>query len=456
MSPRLLAYAAYLPAYVLPRSQIESALGIRAGNGVRSVAGYDEDAITMAVAALRRLPESVRDTRRLFLATSAPALLDKTNAAIVQAAAGGRESALTADLVGLSSGFAALVCAQATAGVAALGDVRTGRPGSRDESDGGDGAAAFAFGDGDDAVAEVLAVSSRALSLMDIWRGPGGTPAESAEERLVASVHSAAVAAVVEEVLDAAAMDDRPLRAVVAAPQRRLAITLSARWGREADVQVRHRENVGFCGAADVGRLLAGALDASATGDTILLVSAASTVDAMLLRVLRDGHSDDGDRGARTVGYPSFLTWRGWLDREPARRPEPPVPSAAATYRGRAWKFGLTGSQCQRCAAVWLPPQRVCGVCCSAAFIRPYSVVDRPARLSAVSTDGLADTPAPPARVGVVDFEGGGRMTAEITDEPQDEPQVGDRVEMVFRRTQVRRGVPDYFWKARRLPGGER
>ena len=38
-----------------------------------------------------------------------------------------------------------------------LSDVRTGMPGSADEREGGDAAAAFVFGDSDDAIAEVIA-----------------------------------------------------------------------------------------------------------------------------------------------------------------------------------------------------------------------------------------------------------------------------------------------------------
>jgi uncharacterized OB-fold protein len=50
----------------------------------------------------------------------------------------------------------------------------------------------------------------------------------------------------------------------------------------------------------------------------------------------------------------------------------------------------------------------------------------------------------------VVDFDGGGRYTLEITDASPDEIDIGVEVEMTFRRLFTADGVHNYFWKARR------
>lgn len=457
MNVRLLAYAGYLPAHALARAAIGEALGTAPiGGGARTVAAFDEDPITMAVGAVRRLPMAARRADRLYFATSSPVFGDKTNAAFVHAAVGGSPRALTLDLCGLAGGFAALASAAATGGTVALGDLRTGRPGSVEESEGGDGAAAFLFGAGDPAVADVVAISARSLDFMDRWRAPGERFAQVAEDRLIASVHGAAVDEVVTEVTGAAGLDELPTRTVVAAPDRRLAATISARWGRDTAVQTWHRDHVGYCGAADIGQLTASALDRSAAGDTVLVISAASTVAAMLLRVLRDGRPPNRESPPRSVSYPSFLTWRGWLDREPPRRPDRPAPSPAAYHRNREWKFALTGSRCRACRTVSLPPQRSCGSCHTLDSVEPHPVADRAARLAAVTTDGITGSIAPPAMVGVVDFDGGGRMTAELTDTSPGELEPGGPVQMVFRRTFTSQGAPNYFWKARPTSGGGR
>ncbi len=60
------------------------------------------------------------------------------------------------------------------------------------------------------------------------------------------------------------------------------------------------------------------------------------------------------------VGYGDYLTWRGLLEREPPRRPDPDRPAGPASARTEPWKFGFVASRCTRCEAVSLPPQRVC------------------------------------------------------------------------------------------------
>src|SRR5262249_59181815 len=62
--------------------------------------------------------------------------------------------------------------------------------------------------------------------------------------------------------------------------------------------------------------------------------------------------------GGGRVSYATFLTWRGFLDREPPRRPDPARPAAPPSFRREAWKFGFTGSRCQAGGARHLPPQR--------------------------------------------------------------------------------------------------
>jgi uncharacterized OB-fold protein len=55
----------------------------------------------------------------------------------------------------------------------------------------------------------------------------------------------------------------------------------------------------------------------------------------------------------------------------------------------------------------------------------------------------------------VVDFDGGGRLPVELTDVDAAAVQVGDRVEMTFRRLSTADGIHNYFWKARPCRGGD-
>src|SRR5690242_13739755 len=162
----LIAYGAHVPYHRLARADVAATLGTPAGRGTRAVAGYDEDTTSMAVEAARgTLARDGLRTRigQLFLATAAPAYLDKTNATAVHAALGLDPHVLAVDMAGsVRSGLGALVTAARSPvpTLTVLSDLRTGLPGGNDETAGGDGAAAFAFGghrNGAPVIAELLA-----------------------------------------------------------------------------------------------------------------------------------------------------------------------------------------------------------------------------------------------------------------------------------------------------------
>jgi len=311
-------------------------------------------------------------------------------------------------------------------------------------------------------VAEVLGSSSISLELMDIWRVPGTAHAQVWEERFSQHALARAVVEVVARLGKDTGVTEPPTMTLVATPSRRFAASTRAEVGfaGEDDVQGEHRAAVGYCGAAEVGILLADALDVAHVGDTILVLTATGSVDAMLVRAAKDGPGamtrETTLAARRDVSYASYLTWRGLLDREPTRRPERPGVSAPASYRNVEWKYGLEGSRCTTCGKVYLPPQRVCGSCGALDTTESYSLADRTATIVGFSTDAVSDSPAPPAVAAIVDFEGGGRLTVELADTTSDEIGLGDEVEMTFRRTYVAMGVPNYFWKARPVKGTQR
>src|SRR5262249_22138547 len=147
---------AYIPYYRLERGRIAGVLGSGGGRGTRAVAGYDEDTTSMAVeaggGALPGLPgaRAERGTPRpVVFAPPRRAHAGKNKATPAHAALRLPADALAADMAGaVRSGVGALITAAQSPvpAMAVLSDIRTGLPGSTDERDGGDGAAAFIFG----------------------------------------------------------------------------------------------------------------------------------------------------------------------------------------------------------------------------------------------------------------------------------------------------------------------
>ena len=219
----LVGYAAYIPYYRLERSRIAGVLGSGGGRGTRSVAAYDEDTTSMAVAAGRAAlagltgaggPPGREVVRQLFFATTAPAYADKTNATAVHAALRLPAEALAVDMAGaVRSGVGALVTAAQSPvpTMALLADIRTGLPGGADERDGGDGAAAFVFGGGTagaslPVLAEIIGRGCATAEFLDRWRTPGAAASRVWEERFGEQVYGPLAEAALADALKEAGL----------------------------------------------------------------------------------------------------------------------------------------------------------------------------------------------------------------------------------------------------------
>ena len=452
MGHGLLSYGAYVPRHRLRRSELADALGTTAGKGSRSVASYDEDSTTMGVEAARAaLANGVRP-ESLYFATTAPAYFDKTNATAIHAALALGHEGFAVDLAGSVRGaVGALRAARASGGLAVLSDLRGGKPGSADERDGGDAAAAFLFGKGE-AIADVVAEASATGEFLDRWRTPGSHSSAQWEERFGLEAYVPLITDAATRALAAAGVE-RPDHVIVSSPHTRAAAAAAKRF---AGAQPEEAPRIGYAGAADPGVRLAAVLDRAAPGDTILLIVAADGCDAAILRVtgaIQGGRAATPVAGAadggRELRYATYLTWRGLLEREAPRRPEPARPAGPPSYRSEAWKFAFTGSACEECGQVHVPPRRVCVGCGVVDRMRPAPLADRPGVVATYTVDRLAFSPSPPVIDAVVDFEGGGRYTLEVTDAAPEEVDIGTPLELTFRRLYTAEGVHNYFWKAR-------
>src|SRR5512144_3219654 len=185
------SYGAYVPMLRLPLAAIG---GGKPGGPEKAVANWDEDAVTMAIAAaiecLRGVDRASVDGV-LFASTSYP-FKEKQAAALVARALDLRRDVLTADVGdSLRAGTTALrtACDTIRAGSAKrvlvlTGETRMAAPRTALEANLGDGAAAFLVGS-EDVAASVVAVHAVADELIDVWRAEGDPFVHSWEERFV-------------------------------------------------------------------------------------------------------------------------------------------------------------------------------------------------------------------------------------------------------------------------------
>jgi 3-hydroxy-3-methylglutaryl CoA synthase/uncharacterized OB-fold protein len=454
-------YGSYVPFFRLQRQ----AIGPAAGRGERAVASYDEDAVSLAIEASREALASAPAVDQIVFATTSAPYAEKLNAAMIQACLDLPEQVGSVELGSCSRmGLAALALGAdlARAGrrtLVAAGDVVVGAPGGARESQGGDAGVAFVTGPDDEAIARFVGRASSTTELLDVWRLPEDRFASQWEERFGAEVLGPIAIQTATRALVDAKCEPTDLNTVVldAANPRAVAGVPAALRLKPEQLGDPLAGDVGRAGTAHSGLQLANALDNASPGDRILVLSLVDGCDALVLEVTdqiaggRPRHSVEAWVASKRddLPYNAYLKWRGVLPFEPPRRPDPDRPGAPPMRRNEGWKLAFEGSRCRACGTGHLPPQRVCVSCGAIDEMDTERFADATCRIATYTLDHLAYSLQPPVVVGVVDFEGGGRMTCELTDVEPTQVAIGDELEMTFRRLYTGQGVHNYFWKAR-------
>ena len=455
----IVRYGSYVPYYRLPRA----AMG--AGKGERAVASYDEDSVSMAVEAARDAVRGGVPLDAIIFATTSPAYAEKLDAATIQAGLDLPETLVSVQLGNTTrAGTGALILGLdlAAAGKPALvcaSDVVVGAPYGGREAQGGDAAVAFVTGSDADSIAKLIGRASRTMEILDVWRLPEERFAKQWEERFTADTMAPAIGETVGRALKGAGVDPASLKTVIldGTNPRSMAGLPKALGLKPEQLADPLAANVGRAGAAHAGLLLARALDDAAPGDRILVVCEADGADALIFEVtdkikaMRPVRKVDRWIASKRndVAYNNYLKWRGILPFEPPRRPDPERPAAPPMRRHERWKMAFVGSRCTKCNTGHLPPQRVCVKCGAVDQMKEERYADTSCRISTYTLDYLAYSLNPPTVVGIVDYEGGGRFSSELTDVDPKEVKIGNTLEMTFRRLFTGQGVHNYFWKAR-------
>jgi 3-hydroxy-3-methylglutaryl CoA synthase/uncharacterized OB-fold protein len=461
----IVAYGSYIPYWRLQRSVITKSLGAGGGKGERAVASFDEDTTSMGVEAGRIALRNAAANwvpNSLWFATTDPAYLDKTNANTIHAALSLPGSTNAFDTVGsVRSGVAAMMGASFDDAMAIVSDIRTGLPGGADEAAGGDAAAAFCFGN-DGVIAEIIGGAAATAEFTDRWRQPGDPASKQWEERFGEHAYAPLVDNAFSDALKAANLAPGDIAHAIFAGLHGRAVKAAVKsCGVSAEsVADDLSASIGNAGTAQWAVILADVLDRAEPGQIIALVLLADGVNVWLLRTT-DAITKYRARqaaaltvrgqiaaGRNDLGYTQFLTWRGFLHREPPRRPEPDRPAGPPSLRAQAWKYGLYGSR-DESGFVYLPPARVSMKSGSIDQMEMVRMADIQATIATYTVDRLAYSMSPPVVAAVIDFDGGGRFQCELTDVDPASVKIGDRVEMTFRRLYTVDGIHNYFWKAR-------
>jgi 3-hydroxy-3-methylglutaryl CoA synthase/NAD(P)-dependent dehydrogenase (short-subunit alcohol dehydrogenase family)/putative sterol carrier protein len=473
------SYGAYIPRLRLARSAVCAQMGwfapalALAAGGERSMANWDEDAVTMAVAAARDCLQGIdRNTLDgLYLASTTLPFADRQNAGIAAEALSLREDILTADVTAAQkAGTTALIAAlDAVAGggrrqvLVAAADRRETRSAYFHELWFGDGAAALTVGS-ENPIARHLGTGSVACDFVDHYRGARQRFDYTWEERWArdegyARIIPRTIEALLHKLqLSVAQVDHLIYPCPFQAEHARIARALGARPEQVVDPL---GAVCGETGTAHSLLMLASALDKARPGEKILLAGFGQGCNALLFEVTaaiaaltpRERFGPTLQRRKQTDNYPRWLAFRDLLVKEAGIRAEAPTQTALTVlWRKRRMLTGLVGGRCRACDTPQFPGSEVCvnPACGAIGSQEPQPFADAPARIMSFTGDLLAVSPDPPHIYGMVAFEAGGRMMADFTDCDFDALRVGMPVRMVFRRRgeDPQRGFVNYFWKA--------
>lgn len=473
------SYGGYVPRYRLNRGLVYKSMGwmnpanIANSAGEKAVANFDEDAITMAVAAaidaLQGMNRSSIGAVH-FASTSMP-YKERLNAGIITPALGLDDQIRAADFSGgIKAGTTALLAAldgvetkRIENIVVTSSDCRLGKPASPQELIFGDAAAAFVVGTSN-VIAEFKGSFSTTYDFVDHYRGETNKYDRQWEDRWIRDL---GFAQLIPEAVNGYLEKNRlkitdfdkviyPCHYLAARKQlnQQLGIT------PEMD-QAHFQGEIGESGTPHAMLMLVSALEKAKPGDNIMLVSFGSGCDVLHFEVTpaikdlpaRIGVSGSLANRADLDNYTKYLVWRNILPGDKGLRSEDDfVTRWSQLWRKRKEVLGLWGTKCLKCETVQYPTQQVCvnPDCGAVNEMEPYCFSDKAGHIFSFTGDNLAASINPPAVYGQIAFEAGGRYMFDFTDCDLESLSTGMAVKMSFRKKYLdeKRDISGYFWKA--------
>lgn len=475
MAKGILRYGAYVPMRRLQRKAMVAANswfngGLKSqGKGERAMANWDEDSVTMAVAAARDcLGEFDRgQLAAVHLASTTLPFADRLNAGIVAGAlnlaesVGGHDHSAS-QRAGLSALADALNAGAGPVLVTAAEKRRT-KAASPQELSSGDGAAALLVGEGD-VIAELVAHASRTVDFVDHYRGEGVAFDYTWEERWIRDEgYNKIVPATLKDLFAKAGVTGADI-AQFCMPCTLAKVTGPiAKKAGIADTAVRDNLALvcGDTGAAHALVMFAHALESAKPGELILVVAFGQGCDALLFRATDRIGSFKPARGVsgflarrrEETNYQKFLSFNNIIEMERGMRSELDKATALSSlYRNRDTLTGFIGGKCNVCGTLQFPKTNICvNPNCNAFHSQePQPFSDLEGRIMSYTADNLTYSADPPACYGMVQFDAGGRVMIDFTDVTPDDIDVGKKMDMVFRIKDYdgQRNFTRYFWKA--------
>lgn len=466
------AIAIHLPRLRLQRASMAAAMDWLCARsdtrGARTLAFWDEDPVSMGVAAARacldQAPEARTAVRALTFATTTPVFAEPQQASLLCAALRLPEAIRTQDVGGtMRCGLLALHAALEGSDPALLiaSDMPSNTPGGLAELRYSDGGAGVLVGAGPNLLA-YRGGASLSAPFIERYRGAGHALATDWEERWVREEGFLdLVPRAISEALDRAQLSPEDIQSFVlpcVIPGAAKAVAQAAGLSQAKLAQPLDLE-CGDTGAAHALVMLARAMEDMRPGERLVVAQFGQGATAIVLEAtaaiagFAPAASAMIDTGIAETNYLKLPVFRGLLPWERGLRGRLPVSEALTTaYRNSQALLGFVGSRSPETGQVQFPPSRL--AVAEAGFFaepqEPWPLADLGGTVATATADRLAFSRSPPNCYGLIDIPGGARLMMDFTDPDAARLGPGDAVRFVFRIKDMdeRTGYRRYFWKA--------
>ncbi len=474
------AMGIYLPAYRLTKEVIEQTPHQKASGRERTVANYDEDALTMGVEASMECVENYERTweqslegrawEGLFFVSASSPYREKQVASILSSVLEMNRSAPVMDLSGnLRGGLTAielgktLLKEKSSGGnvLVVASEKRPTEPGSHEEQAFGDGASAVLLGQ-KNVLATLEAHAAVNVNFPHFWRRENDRYVHSGDTRFVENYgYLPSMGEAIRSLLDKTGLSASDIaKLVVSTPDPRLAQRLARSLDFNPETQLADIffKSIGDTGSAQVFVSLENVLAKSRPGEMSIIAGYGDGAEAILLKttenVLRMGAHRRVEaylkRRRPLSKYSKYLHFRDIVGESSYDA----FSSLALLWREEKQNLRLYGTRCQRCGVIHFPRRRVCDKCGAKDEMEDFKL-SRRGRIYTYTNDYVYIDPDAPEGLAAIDLEDGGRFFGQLTDINPEDVKIGLDVELCFRKLHDGQEIPNYFWKARPVLGRE-
>jgi 3-hydroxy-3-methylglutaryl CoA synthase len=469
----ILSYGVYIPVWRMQREMIACAEGIFSAGGERSVAGFDEDSVSMAVEAGLDCLGVIdpKEIDALYFATISPALAQKQSASFIAMGLDLREDIATYDItdsqrastLALKAAYDAVKSGSIKNALVVTADRRPTAPKSMMEQLYGDGAAAILIGNGKP-VALIFDIVNLYEPVLGMWRRDYDEFPVTFDQRIdkrkgIMTIVPETVAALLSK-NKLEAMDVAKFAIGITDPGSYIELARLMKVDLLKQLVDPLVTTIGMTGTPHCLILLASALENAGPNDKIVCVNYSDGCDAMLINTTDEitkvkpvrKITDYIQSKKMVASYGRFRDMVEAGEKKSLRKQG--VPSLIQYWRDKKWGVRRYGMRCNKCGTLKYPID-VCCIKCDAKDDHTDVKISRKGKVFTYAHDMLLGPGSTPAdgfnftTRTVLNMDDGFRMAVEMTDNTQQEVDINMPVELTFRLLHEKGDFPCYGWRSR-------